>query len=282
MTRLRGALRYWKVALLFAVVVLASVLIPSRQAPVVDRSACVSRPSVLYSTVRTCPLYSESYHGGILTVAASVSRPPAGSTDNPGAYPPLAGVSPGFHPWALLAMVGFSVVAGAALTGLAWLLNRSGRLRRLYTGGDRRRAPGLTAPAPTDRRDMDFLDYDRAVKQGAALSQAGDHAGASELFASLADDPSLTDMDRVYMLHNAAVSRQQVGPAEQTEALFDRGIPLERRWYRSILREAKAKWLAGVGRSDDAADIYVELVQEGWMTTGQRRDFEEQVFKLRR
>ena len=140
MTGPAAALRYWKLALLFAVVILATVLIPSRTAVVVDRPACVTRPSILYATVRACPLYTERYHGGIFTVAASLSRTATGSTDDPQAYPGLAGVPTGFHPWALVAMVAVSAAAGVVATGLAWVLNRSGRLRRLYAG-DRPRRP---------------------------------------------------------------------------------------------------------------------------------------------
>lgn len=128
---------------------------------------------------------------------------------------------------------------------------------------------------------MDYHDYELQIQQGAQLSQDGDHAGASRLFRTLAEDTTLTDMDRAYMFHNAAVSHERVGPAEETEALFDQGIVLERRWCRSTVREGKAKWLERLGRRGDAVAIYDELMREGWLTTGQRRQFEEAIFKIR-
>lgn len=128
---------------------------------------------------------------------------------------------------------------------------------------------------------MDYHEYETMVQRGAELTRAGDLAGAGRLFLELAADPELTDMDRVYMLHNAAVSLQSVEPATEVEALYDQAIDLERRWYRSTAREAKAKWLEGVGRREEAIDIYTELMHEPWVTVGQRRGFEEAIFKIR-
>ncbi len=128
---------------------------------------------------------------------------------------------------------------------------------------------------------MDYHEYEAAVQRGAELSRSGDLAAAGRLFRQLAAEPGLTDMDRAYMLHNAAVSLQQAAPAEEVERLFDEGIALERKWFRSTIREAKAKWLESVGRREEAVDIYTELMQEGWVTAGQRRGYEDAIFKTR-
>jgi hypothetical protein len=128
---------------------------------------------------------------------------------------------------------------------------------------------------------MEYHEYDRRVKEATGLSQAGDQAQASAVFESLADDTSLTDMDRAFMYYNAAVSRDAVGSPDEVERLFDRGIALERPWYRSTVREGKAKWLEKEGRLEEAVAIYSELVGEGWLTSGQRRQFEEAVFRTR-
>lgn len=128
---------------------------------------------------------------------------------------------------------------------------------------------------------LEFREYELRIQEGAELSRGGRHEEAARLFQSLADDTSFTDMDRAFMYHNAAVSLGQAGVSEETEALFDRGIELERRWCRSTVREGKAKWLERIGRREDAVEIYTELMHEGWLTTGQRRDFEEAVFRTR-
>lgn len=128
---------------------------------------------------------------------------------------------------------------------------------------------------------MDYHEYESAIQRGAELSRSGDLEGAGRLFQQLAAEPGLTDMDRAYMLHNAAVSLQRVAPAEEVERLFDEGIALERKWFRSSIREAKAKWLETIGRRDEAVDIYTDLMHEEWLTAGQRRGFEEAIFKIR-
>lgn len=128
---------------------------------------------------------------------------------------------------------------------------------------------------------MEYHEYEARVQHGAELSRAGDVAGAGRLFLELSGEPDLTDMDRAYMLHNAAVSLQTVSPPGEVERLFDEGMALERKWCRSTIREAKAKWLESIGRREDAIGVYTELMQEGWTTAGQRRGYEESIFKIR-
>lgn len=128
---------------------------------------------------------------------------------------------------------------------------------------------------------MEFNDYTQAAAEGYRLSSSGDPVGAADLFLRLAADTAMTDMDRVYMLHNAAMCLQEVGPPERVGQLFDDAIDIERRWCRSIAREAKATWLTGTGRREEAIAIYTELMNEGWASLSQKRDYEEAIFKVR-
>jgi tetratricopeptide (TPR) repeat protein len=128
---------------------------------------------------------------------------------------------------------------------------------------------------------MEFLEYDAQVKQAAALYQAGKFFEASSIFERLAEDESLTDMDRAFMYYNAGVTREQYGSPEEVERLYDAGTTFERKWFRSHAREAKARWLEKLGRGGEAIDIYNELLSEGWLTSGERRRFEEAIFRNR-
>lgn len=129
---------------------------------------------------------------------------------------------------------------------------------------------------------MEYRDYEAAVQRAAELSRAGDQGGAGGVFLQLAAEPSLTDMDRAIMLFNASQCLQQVAPAEEIERIYDAAIAIERKWCRERSREAKANWLAGVGRTEEAVALYTELMAEPWVTMGQRRGYEEAIFRIRR
>jgi tetratricopeptide (TPR) repeat protein len=128
---------------------------------------------------------------------------------------------------------------------------------------------------------MKYSDYDARFRQAVALHQAGNFEEASSIFEQLAENESLTEMDRAILYYNAGVTREQFGSEEEVERLYDAGASLERRWFRSHAREAKAKWLEKLGRGSEAVEIYNELLSEGWLTSGQRRQFEEAIFRNR-
>jgi hypothetical protein len=112
---------------------------------------------------------------------------------------------------------------------------------------------------------MDSYEYRATAQEGARLHDGGDWSGAAAIFDRLATDGSLPDLDRSLMARNLATVLSTAGASTiEVEGAYDRGIELERRWYRGLVRESKAVWLAEIGRSDGAIAIYDELLGEEW------------------
>jgi len=112
---------------------------------------------------------------------------------------------------------------------------------------------------------MDSYEYRAMAQEGARLHEGGEWSAAAAVFDRLAADSSLPDLDRSLMARNLATVLSTAGASTiEVESAYDRGIDLERRWYRGLVRESKAVWLAEIGRSDAAIAIYDELLAEEW------------------
>lgn len=118
---------------------------------------------------------------------------------------------------------------------------------------------------------MDSYEYRATAQEGARLHDGGDWSAAAAIFDRLTSDGSLPDLDRSLMARNLATVLSTAGASTiEIEGAYDRGIELERRWFRGLVRESKAVWLAEIGRSDAAIAIYDELLAEEWPMSDDR------------
>jgi hypothetical protein len=118
---------------------------------------------------------------------------------------------------------------------------------------------------------MDSYEYRATAQEGARLHEGGDWSAAAAIFDRLATDGSLPDLDRSLMARNLATVLSIAGASTiEVEGAYDRGVELERRWFRGLVRESKANWLAEIGRSDGAIAIYDELLGEEWPMADER------------
>jgi hypothetical protein len=118
---------------------------------------------------------------------------------------------------------------------------------------------------------MDSYEYRATAQEGAQLHERGEWRAAAAIFDRLASDSSLPDLDRSMMARNLATVLSSAGrSSSEVEAAFDRGIVLEQRWFRGLVREAKAEWLAEIGRSDGAIVVYDSLLAEAWPMADER------------
>lgn len=123
---------------------------------------------------------------------------------------------------------------------------------------------------------MEHDEYVTRAQQGAALVEGGDPASALELFAGLAADPTLPDIDRATMWHNVAVAAALAGrPDGEVEGAWRAGVELERPWMRDTVRRGLGRWLAERGRGAEAAATFRELLGEGYHTSRERRQLAE-------
>jgi hypothetical protein len=118
---------------------------------------------------------------------------------------------------------------------------------------------------------MDSYEYRATAQEGAAAHERGDSHAAAAIFNRLSADASLSDLDRALMARNLAFVLSAAGSANsEVEAAYDRGIALEAPWYRGLVRESKAAWLAEIGRSDAAIALYDTLLAEIWPLADER------------
>jgi hypothetical protein len=118
---------------------------------------------------------------------------------------------------------------------------------------------------------MDSYEYRAMAQEGAALHERGEWRAAAAIFERLVADQSLPDLDRSMMARNLATVLTSAGRApNEVEAAFDRGIALEQRWFRGLVRESKAAWLAEIGRTDGAIAVYDSLLAEAWPMADER------------
>lgn len=141
-TRLRWntAKRYWKVAVLFGIILFGLAAVPGQSRLVVQRSACQSRPSPLFGTVQSCPVFEERYHGGIWTFDTSLAKTASGTTDSPAALPSITTVHTGFHVLDMFAELAACLVLAIPAVMLVLFLSRRGRRTPVY-GAVRRSRP---------------------------------------------------------------------------------------------------------------------------------------------
>jgi hypothetical protein len=112
---------------------------------------------------------------------------------------------------------------------------------------------------------VDSYEYRATAQEGARRHDSGDWRGAAAIFDRLAADVHLPDLDRAMMARNLATVLAAMGvPELEVEAAYDRGVILETPWYRGLVRESKAAWLAEIGRTDAAIAVYDELLREAW------------------
>jgi hypothetical protein len=118
---------------------------------------------------------------------------------------------------------------------------------------------------------MDSYEYRATAQEGAKLHERGEWRAAAAIFDRLSSDSSLPDLDRSMMARNLATVLNSAGRSpNEVENAFDRGIALEQRWFRGLVREAKAEWLAEIGRSDGAIAVYDSLLAEAWPMADER------------
>ena len=128
---------------------------------------------------------------------------------------------------------------------------------------------------------MDSQAFNAQVYLGASRYEAGDYAGAREVFEALLADQTIPDLNRSYMAVNLASALTSAGaPVAEIEAAYDRGIELEQPWLRMLVTEAKVAWLISQGRSWQARDMLLHLRDQGWLTFEERDRVEARLAAL--
>lgn len=130
--------RYWKVGLFLGLVIFAAAAIPAQSRPVVERSACRATSGSLSGPRQTCPVYTESYHGGFWVFDASVSGRPTATTTEPDSMPATGDVRTGLRIVPLIAELALAEVLAVPLLLLILALSGPGR-RTPVPGAVRRR-----------------------------------------------------------------------------------------------------------------------------------------------
>ena len=120
-------------------VIFAAASVPAQTRPVVQRSACRVTPDLITGPTKTCPVYTESYHGGFWIFTASVSRQPTGTTSDPGSMPSVASVPHGFQVLPFIAQLALAEALAVPALGLMLLLSRRSRRPPVYGAVRRRR-----------------------------------------------------------------------------------------------------------------------------------------------
>jgi hypothetical protein len=119
----------WRAVAVLAAFLFAIVAIPTRTATVVAPAGCVQKTTPLLGAQTSCPLYRESWRGGVWTWTATLSERPVGATTDAAAYRSVASVPRGFRVGALVGELLLCAAVAAALTLLLSLL----RLRSTRT-----------------------------------------------------------------------------------------------------------------------------------------------------
>lgn len=118
---------------------------------------------------------------------------------------------------------------------------------------------------------MEIAEFTTRMHELAERHEAGDTVWAITACEGLLADPSVPDLDRSIVAINLATLLQAKGAsAVQVEAAYDQAIRLEHRWLRCYAREHKVAWLAQVGRTDAAATILDDLLEESWLQLADR------------
>jgi predicted negative regulator of RcsB-dependent stress response len=111
---------------------------------------------------------------------------------------------------------------------------------------------------------MEYQTYSDRINEGSRLLDAGDLAGAAAIFEALASS-EISDLDKALMAHNAAVVCERMQQQDAAIGWYDYGIAYEAPYFRFMLNEKKAEYLARLGRKDEAIAIYEDLLQQPYL-----------------
>ena len=128
---------------------------------------------------------------------------------------------------------------------------------------------------------LNHESYRRRCLELSEAFEAGDFEGAEAGWHDLLGRPELPQIDRVALMHNLALTVFAAGRHDEAEAHFDRAIEWERPLMRAMARTGKSDWLAGQGRSPEAAAILEEVAKEPWATLGESEALLRQAATLR-
>lgn len=111
---------------------------------------------------------------------------------------------------------------------------------------------------------LDYKTYSDMAREGAALTEAGDHRAAIDIFVSLVNS-EISDLDKANMCNNVAVCCDKLKQTEQALAWYEEGCNYERPYFRCYLAEMKAVYLSNLGRTAECIAIYEELLPQAFL-----------------
>jgi tetratricopeptide (TPR) repeat protein len=106
---------------------------------------------------------------------------------------------------------------------------------------------------------MDYNAYVEAAEKGAKLDEQGDTDGALKIFKELAHS-DLATTDRSVMCLNVAKLYQKKGNIDQALIWLEEGAGLESRHNGFFVAEARAAYLAELGRLPESLAAYEQLL----------------------
>lgn len=113
--------------------------------------------------------------------------------------------------------------------------------------------------------------YDRTQLMAKHVEEEAFAEALEILHALLESD--ISDIDKAIMCHNAAVVCEKMGLIDDMLGWYDTGIDYEAPYYRYMVQEYKAGWLASNGRQAEGLAIYESLVEQPYVMEVDRNRF---------